>query len=76
MCMIIFLELNGYEVVAPHKNLMRLVRTVVLCHLDVYTIKNRCLKKYTRKLKDSNICDRRHTNWKKLIDLLLHREEE
>lgn len=48
MCMIMFLKLNGYEVIASHEKLMRLVKVVVLYKPKVESIKNKYLKKYTK----------------------------
>lgn len=48
MAMIIFLEENGYEVIAEQNKLLRLARTVVLTKPSVDRIVYKYLKKYTK----------------------------
>lgn len=48
LAMVIFLENNGYEVIADNKKLIRFVKTVVLTKPTVKQIREKYLKKYCR----------------------------
>lgn len=48
MATIVFLEMNGYEVIADQKKLYRLAITVVATKPPIEQIRHRYLRKYTR----------------------------
>lgn len=48
MAMIIFLDLNGYDIIVPQRKMLSLARTIVIVKPTIKKIKEKYLKKYCK----------------------------